>query len=137
MIYCIEIWGNAKLKYIDTLKKTMKKIIRILTNSKSNAHTDTLFKQLDILPFEKLVNHRIGILMYTINSGCLPQCLNSLFTTNNSIHDHYTRANNHLRNRKGKSESIYSTFSYQGIYIWNVILTNININVSFVVFKKN
>ena len=31
-----------------------------------------------------------------------------------------------------------STFMYQGIYIWNVILTNVNINASFVAFlKKN
>ena len=106
----------------------------LYSNCKSNAHTDTLFKQLDILPFEKLVNHIIGILIYKINSGCLTQCFNSLFITNSSIHDHYTRGNNHLRNRKGKSEPIYSS-SYQGL--WNVILTNVNINVSFAVFKKN
>ena len=91
---------------------------------------------MDILPFEKLIKHIIGIIMFKINSGGVPDCINMLFVTNSSVHDHNTRANKHLYKRKGKCEAIYRTFSYQGIYIWNLILTNININVSFPIFKK-
>ena len=33
------------------------------------AHTDLLFKDLNILTIDKLVVHRIGIAMYKINNG--------------------------------------------------------------------
>ena len=121
-IYCIEIWGSAQQSHINRLIKTQKKIIRILTNSKPKSHTDILFQQMDILPFEKLVKHRTGIMMFKIHSGSVPDCISMLFVTNNSVHDHNTRANKHLHKRKGKCEAIYRTFSYQGIYIWNLIL---------------
>ena len=84
---------------------------------------------MDVLSFEKLVQHRIGIMMFNINSGGMPDCISMLFVIDNSVHDHNTRANKQLHNREGKCEIIYRTFSYQVIYIWNIILTNININV--------
>ena len=72
------------------INRLIKKIIRILTNSKPKSHTDILFHKMDILPFEKLVKHRIGIMMFKINSGGVPDCISMLFVTNNSVHDHNT-----------------------------------------------
>ena len=36
---------------------------------------------------------------------------------------------------KENNEFIYRTFKFQSVYIWNGILQNININVSFSTFK--
>jgi hypothetical protein len=36
-----------------------KTAIRIITNSKYNAHTESLFKHLDILPLPSLIQYRI------------------------------------------------------------------------------
>ena len=41
----------------------------------------------------------------------------------------------HIHSFKGNNEFIYRTFKFQSVYIWNSILQNININVSFPTFK--
>ena len=47
LTYCIEIWGNV-------INLKLKKSIRILTYSSHLAHTDEIFKELNILPVYKL-----------------------------------------------------------------------------------
>ena len=74
--------------------------------------------------------------MFKIHSGGVPDCISQLFMTNNYGDDDNTRANKHLHKCKGKCEAIYRTFPYQGIYIWNLVLTDINIDISFLTFKK-
>ena len=86
LTYCVEIWGNAANIYLDSLVKLQKKIIRVLTFSQYLAHTNDLFAQLQILPFKKLVIHRIGLQMFKNNLGYIPKAVKSLFTTNSDIH---------------------------------------------------
>ena len=59
-----------------------------------------------------------------------------MFKSNYEFHEHNTRNRFHLRIQKSKHEFIYNTFSHQSIYIWNMILNNLNIHVSFAKFKK-
>ena len=68
-----------------------KKIVRIMTFSTYYAHTDPLFKDLNILTIDILVVHRIGIAMYKINNSLFPSVLNELYKKNNVIHDHNTQ----------------------------------------------
>ena len=42
------------------------------------AHTDPLFKDMELLIIDKLVIHRIGILMCKLNSGLLSNVLGNL-----------------------------------------------------------
>ena len=72
--------------YLDLLIKLQKKIIRVITFSQYLAHTNDLFVQLQILPFKKLVIHRIGLQMFKNNLGYIPKAVKSLFTTNSDIH---------------------------------------------------
>ena len=53
--------------YLDPLIKLQEKIIRVITFSQYLAHTNDLFVQLQILPFKKLVIHRIGLHMFKNN----------------------------------------------------------------------
>ena len=46
------------------------------------AHTDPIFKDLNVLTIDKLVIHRIGIMMYKFKNGLLPNVLNSLYKNN-------------------------------------------------------
>ena len=41
----------------------------------------------------------------------------------------------HIHFLKGNNEFIFRTFRFQSVYVWNSILQNININVSFHTFK--
>ena len=55
LIYCIEIWGISHQSHLRPLLLLQKKIVRIMTFSTYYAHTDPLFKDLNILTIDKLV----------------------------------------------------------------------------------
>ena len=73
LTYYIEIWGNAAECHI----------LPIITLQKKIVYTN-------ILPFKKLVIHRIGIQMFKFNLGLSPVALNNLFVRNSNIHNYNT-----------------------------------------------
>ena len=103
-----------------------------MTFSTYYAHTDPLFKDLNILTIDKLVVHRIGIAMYKINIDRFPSVLNELYKKNNVIHDHNTRAKDMFRVSLGTQ-----TFSTVSARIWNAVIVKFNVNVSLSKFKES
>ena len=132
LIYCIEIWGISPQSHLKPLLLLQKKIVRIMTFSTYYAHTDPLFKDLNILTIDKLVVHRIGIAMYKINNDLFPSVLNELYKKNNVIHDHNTRAKDMFRVSLGTQN--FSTVSAR---IWNAVIVKFNVNVSLSKFKES
>ena len=64
LIQGVEIWGNACSVYLDPFVKLQKKCLAIITFSSYLEHTEPLFQNLEILNFQKLVIHRIAMLMF-------------------------------------------------------------------------
>ena len=137
LIYCVEIWGNTSDIYLQPLIKLQKKIVRVITFSEYLAHTKELFLHLDILPFTKLVTHRIGMQMFKYHINDIPQALQILFTHNYQFHSYNTRNKHKLRSVHGKHQYMYCNFRFVGIKIWNYITDHLNVNVSLVSFKKS
>jgi hypothetical protein len=54
LIYAIQVWTSTNENNIKPLFLKQKAAIRIISNSKYNAHTEPLFKQLNILPLPQL-----------------------------------------------------------------------------------
>ena len=52
------------------------------------------------------------------------------------LHNYNTRNHNLLHLPVARTELLYKTFKYRGVHIWNDILINIEVNVSFILFKK-
>ena len=44
-----------------------------------HAHTAPIFRDLEILTIDKMIVHRIGIVMYKFNYGFLPEGLNAMY----------------------------------------------------------
>ena len=130
LIYCIEVWGNASHCHLLPLFLTQKKIIRLITFSKHLAHTEPLFKSLNILPLNSLYYHRIGLLMYKLSNGLLPEALNELYIKRNKIHNYPTRNCD-----KYHIQTNTDSFSNVSARIWNVIKTNIDVNIPYMQFK--
>jgi hypothetical protein len=65
-IYAIEIWGCALQSALNNLFVKQKSAIRIICGKKYNAHTEHLFKKLEILKFPDLVNFCKLKFMYQI-----------------------------------------------------------------------
>ena len=60
-----------------------------------------------------------------------------LFTRNYEFHNHNTRQSQSLHTAVGKNETIYKTFTFLGIKIWNYISTKISVDVSYASFKHS
>ena len=133
LIYCVEIWGNALSIHIQSLVKLQNKIVRIITSSYHT--TEQLYTNTGILPFKILVRHRIGLLMHKLSHGNVPKPIQNVYKSNHNVHTHYTRHAHHFHTMRGNNEFIYITFAFQSVLIWNKLLQNINIHVSYTRFK--
>ena len=122
---------------INPIIKLQKKIIRVITNSHYLAHTHDLFLVNNILPFNLLVQYRIDLIMVKCNFELVPNSLKQMFVANNSIHTHNTRqpTSNCIHTFRGNNEFAYGTFTFQSVYLWNIIIANVSIDVSFLRFK--
>ena len=76
---------------MEQLYLTQKKVARMISFSNYNTPSKDIFKQLNILPLNKHVVNRIGIMMYTYANNSLPLAKNNLFTTNSDVHNYTTR----------------------------------------------
>ena len=66
-----------------------------MSRSDYPAHFAPLFKKLNIVDVFKLNTHCIRKFMFSlclVSRDLLPECFENLFTYNNQIHDHNTRA---------------------------------------------
>ena len=136
LLYCVEIWGNAADCHILPIITLQKIIIRYITFSPYLAHTKKLFLDTNILPFQKLVIHRIGIQMFKFNLGVSSVALNNLFVRNSNIHNYNTRNKNKLI-YKLIYKFIYKNFRYSCVNIWNNITDKIDTDTSLLTFKNN
>ena len=137
LIYCSEVWGTASQIHLLPLIKLQKKIIRIISFSPYNSPTKSIFEDLEILPFKKLVFHRIGLQMYKYEYSIIPVALQYLFSKNSSVHEYNTRNRNKLRPAIAKHVYRDKDFRFVSVHVWNYISKNISIDVSFPSFKKS
>ncbi len=73
-----------------------KKNVRILSNKVYNDHTNELFKRLKILKVKQINIFQIALHVYKHDNNSLPNCLDGMFQTNSTHHNHNTRNRNQL-----------------------------------------
>ena len=78
----------------------------MITFSHYLKHIPHLFKQLDILSFEKLVVQRISLLMFKNHIGIIPLPINNPFIETTTQHAYYTRQINNLQTPIGNNEKV-------------------------------
>lgn len=82
IIYGNEIWSSASDNLLNEIYKKQKIAIRLITNSKFNAHTQPLFKKYSILPFPDLVDYTKITLFQSIVQNHAPISLTGTWLTN-------------------------------------------------------
>ena len=113
-----------------------KKVARMILFSNYNTHGITIFKQLNILPLNKFVVIRIGIMMYRYDNHLLPLAINDLFTTNACDVHNYTTRQKHLLHVNKSNINIYSkSFRNTSARIWNAMQAEIEVHVLISKFR--
>ena len=108
----------------------------MITFANYNTPSIDIFKNLNILPLEKLVVHRIGVMMYMYANDLLPPALNYLYTSNSNVHNYTTRQRHLLHVNKSNINTYSNSFGNASARIWNVLQSKIEVNISLSKFKN-
>ena len=80
LFYCVSVWASTYPSNLRRLITLQKHVIRIISRTAFDAHTDPLFKNLKILNLESIYKLQIGKFMYQYRSGLLPYSFNNMFS---------------------------------------------------------
>lgn len=134
--YCNIVWSIHKSTSISELLICQKKSIRVITNSKWNAHTQSLFYKTRILPLDKLNDLQVACFMYRSVHNMLPQYFCNMFVANAEIHSHNTRKKADLHYFSHRLNLRKHTIRIHGPTIWNTLPLDMRNAPSLHVFKR-
>ena len=131
------IWGCTYGTNLEKLKVLQKRIIRIITKSKFDAHTEPIFKQNKLLDINNIFKLQAGLFMFSLHNRVLSKQFQSLFQTNSSIHSYQTRQAKHYRIPYIRTNIRKFTIVYHGPKFWNSLPIQLKQNSSHNSFKIN
>ena len=120
-IYSYTTWAITYKSSLDIMVKLQKKIIRIITFSGYNAHTNVLFHKFKILSFQSLDVYLTGLFMYKVKYHLVPNVIRTLFTDIVNIHDYNTRQRNNFYSRSFRTNLGKFSITSHGPFIWKSI----------------
>jgi len=82
IIYAIHIYSSATENLMKSILLKRKNAVRIISNSKYNAHTEPLFKNLRIIPFTDLIEFFKVQFMHSFKNDFLPSSFQNTWVTN-------------------------------------------------------
>ena len=94
LVYCVSVWGSTYTSNLNSIFLLQKKVIRIISKSDFDAHTEPLFKNLKILKFQDIYSFHTLKFMYLLKEGFLPNMFNEMFLLTNQLHSYNTRNSN-------------------------------------------
>ena len=129
------IWCSTYQTNLYRLKVLQKRIIRIITNSKYDAHTAPLFQELKLLRIDDIHQLQIGLFMYSVETKLLPNHFIKLFIKNSQIHGYSTRQSTCYRPVYCRTNVKQFTIASQGPKLWNLLPDKIKTATSISSFK--
>ena len=74
--YCIHVWGNIYVTYLENMLLMQKKIVRIIDGGRPRTHTKPLFEDAKILDVFEINRYVIGKFMYNVYNSNTMDILN-------------------------------------------------------------
>ena len=114
LFYCVSVWASTYPSNLRRLITLQKRVVRIMSRSAFDAHTDPLFKNLKILNLESIYKLQIGKFMYQYRSGLLPYSFNNMFLVTRQVHSYGTRSSEHFYLPQCRTNIRKFSISFQG-----------------------
>ena len=89
--YCIIVWGSTYKTNLRRLVSLQKRVIRIISKSTFDSHSDPIFKELELLKLSDIRQLELGKRMFSLNHSLLPSKFNNYFSLNKQVHSYATR----------------------------------------------
>ena len=135
--YCLEIWGKTFSTYMESLFRTQKRVLRLITFSKRDQHTQPLFAQLNILPLSKLYSMRMLMFLHKLEHDKIPLIIKRFFVRNRDVHSYSTRNSHLFVIPKMNVELCRRSIVYNAIIIYNKTAHMFNFSYNVIRFKSN
>lgn len=134
--YGLEVWGNAAEIHLKPMIVLQKRAIRIIKSAHYREHTPPLFKSCNLLQFKDVYTSSVAKQMFKIMKDLTPKFLREMFTVNFNLHNHQTRQSHRLHIPIARTNLKKKSFRCAGVYVWNSVMSNLNLNCNFITFKK-
>ncbi len=123
IIYGITLWGNTYNVHLNKIIILQKKIVRVITNSEYNAHSEPLFKMLHVMKETDIYKLQVVKFVFSYITHCLPTSLMDIFTSMDNPNLHYTRQVKAYKLKLPKARTTVSTrnITNMGPKIWNSV----------------
>jgi hypothetical protein len=108
------IWVNNYYTYLNKLHLLQIRVIRIITNSDYQSHTEHLFKKEGLLTIYDINTLETAILMYKFNTNQLPRTFNDIFKQNKHVHNYNTRQSHKYHTVLKEQSWVNSQYLSQG-----------------------
>ena len=134
LTYCIEVWGQAPSKYINSILTLQKRCVRLICHADRRTSSAPLFSQLNVLILHDVFKYCIMLLMYRFYFAHLPSVFECMFKKK-SIGNIITRNTHFFEVPLFKTNFGQKSVQYQGPKLWNNICAHIDFNCSIQCFK--
>jgi len=102
--YAAEVWTSVSDHLLHQIALKQKTALRIITNARYNAHTQPLFKKLNILPFKELVKYQRLVFFQTIVQKRAPTLFDNIWITNRDYRLNNIQPDNPYRELRDDNE---------------------------------
>ena len=134
--YCNITWASNYKSNLDCLVKLQKRVVRIICFENYFAHTEGLFKYVNIMKFEQINKYMTALFVYRALHNMYPKFISDLFLHNSDVHSYNTRQKHNLHFSRFYSNVALFSIRFHGLKIWNGIPHIIRQLIPFHLFKK-
>jgi hypothetical protein len=130
LLYGIILWGSTYDSYLSKLEIQQKKIIRAIAGARYDAHSEPLFKSLNILKLHDIYNLQVAKYVYAFIQNTLPPQFSNIFTLSQDAHTHDTRHSRTFKLALPKTRTTIANNSItkMGPKIWNSVKSELYTN---------
>ena len=112
-----------------------KRVIRTISKSTFDSHSDPIFKELELLKLSDIRQLEVGKLMFSLNHSFLPSKFKNYFSLNKQVHSYATRYANDFHFPFCRTNLRKFSVSFQGPTYYNSIENDIKESNSLYLFK--
>ena len=134
--YCIISWGSTYPTNLNRLFLLQKRAVRIITKASFDAHTDPIFKELNLLKLHQIYSFQLGTFMFLYKKNSLPQSFTTFFPVVNQIHNYNTRTAASFYIPSCRTKIRQFSIKYQGPTFFNKLNSDICESSSLSRFKS-
>jgi hypothetical protein len=130
------IWASNYEHRLQRIKILQKRIIRLITGSPYNTHTNPLFKHLGILKLLQIRQKQTCEFMHRYSYNTLPNIYTNFFTSSSDFHSYNTRNLSLFRSVFARTNSRKFSIRVAGPASWNELPKDLRDISNFNLFKK-